>query len=99
MDLFYLLSLALFSEEPLAVGKPVGLEKETEQHRPVRCDRLVLIAGWPPNELTRPAYPLVILKRTFNDIRLFQCSVLVQRHHSTRIEFEQGRGDTPVSSV
>jgi hypothetical protein len=28
------LSLALFSEEPLAVGKPVGLEKETEQNAP-----------------------------------------------------------------
>jgi hypothetical protein len=70
------------------VGKPIGLQKETEQHRPVRCDRLVLIARWPPNELTRSAHPLVILKRTFNYVRLFQCRVFVQWHHGTRIEFE-----------
>jgi len=59
----------------------------------------VLISGWPPNKLTRSAHPFVILKRTFNHVRLLQCGVLVQWHDRTRIEFEQSRGDTSVIRV
>ena len=39
------LSLPWRSEKFLAVGETVGLEEEAKQHRAIRRDRLVLIAG------------------------------------------------------
>src|SRR6266545_1893103 len=82
----------LLGEELLPVGEAVGLEEEAEDEGAVGRHRLMLIAGGPPDELTRPADAFVILDRALEHERLLQRGVLVQRHDGARIELEQGGG-------
>ena len=49
----------LLGEELLPVGEAVGLEEEAEDEGAIGRHRLVLVAGRPPDELTRPADALV----------------------------------------
>src|SRR5262249_57976006 len=76
----------LIGEEFLAAGEAVGLEEEAEDDGAIGRHRLVLVAGWPPDELTRSAHALVVLERALEHERLLQRRVLVQRHHRARIE-------------
>src|SRR5256714_7381932 len=89
----------LFGEELLAVGKAVGLEEKPENHRAIRRSCLMLVAGRPPHELTRPADAFVILDRAFEHERLLERGVLVQWHDRARIELEQGGGDAAVVGI
>src|SRR6516165_3212015 len=93
------LPLPRLSEELFAIGKAIGLEKEAEQHRAVGRNRLVLIAGRAPHELTGPAFAFMVLSRSFDHIALFQWGVLVQRHDGARLELEQGRGDSAAVRI
>ena len=92
-----LLSLAGCCEKFLAVGKTVGFEEKAEQHRAIRRYGLVLITGGAPDELARSAFALVILKRSFDHVGLFECGVFVQRDHGTG--FENKAVVMPLSSV
>src|SRR6516164_9697714 len=87
------LPLPRLSEKLFAIGKAIGLEKEAEQHRAVGRNRLVLIAGRAPHELTGPAFAFMVLQRSFDHIGLFECGVLMEWHDGARFELEQGRGD------
>src|SRR6516165_8656799 len=90
------LSLTWCCEKSITVSETIGLEEEAEQHRAVGRDCLVLIAGGPPDELTRPTFALVILKRALDHVSLFERGVLVQRHDGARFELEQSRGDAGI---
>jgi hypothetical protein len=57
----------LFREKFLSVGKAIRLEEEAENYSTIGGHRLVLVSGWAPNKLTRPAYTFVILERAFED--------------------------------
>src|SRR4029077_16982366 len=92
-------ALARRGEEFFAVSETVGLEKEAEQHGAVGRNRFMLIAGWAPDELTRPAFALVILERALDHIGLFQRGVLVQRHDGARLELEQSGGDAAAVGI
>jgi hypothetical protein len=81
---------SLFREELLAIRKAVGLEEEADDNGAVGRHRLVLVAGRPPDKLTRSAYALVIFDRALEHISLFQRGVLVQRHDRARGQLEQG---------
>ena len=94
-----LLSLILLGEDLIAVGKAVGLQKETEDQCSVGGNRLVLIAGRAPYELSRPAHALVVLERPFEHIGLLKRSVLMQRNHGARRQLEQRRGAALVVGV
>jgi len=59
------LTRLLFREKFLAVGKAIRLEEEAENDGTIGRHRLVLVSGWAPNKLTRPAYTFVILERAF----------------------------------
>src|SRR5438105_3705138 len=98
-DFDSLLPLAGLREELVAIGKAIGLEEEAEQDSAVRRHGFVLIAGRPPDELTRSTLSLVIFERTFDHISLLECGVFVQRHNSAGIELEQRRGDAAVVGV
>src|SRR6266508_3666537 len=82
----------LLGEELLPGGEAVGLEEEAEDEGAVGRHRLVLIAGRPPHELTRPAYALVILDRALEHERLLQRGVLLQRHDGSRLELAENLG-------
>src|SRR5262249_12245490 len=94
-----LLLRPLIGEELLAAGEAVGLQEEAENDGAIGRHRLVLVAGWPPDELTRSAHAFVVLERALEHERLLQRRVLVQRHHRARIELEQRRGDTAVVGI
>src|ERR1700730_11142414 len=86
-------------EKFFTVGETIGLEEEAEQHRAVGRDCLMLITGGAPDELARPAFALVILKRALDHVSLFECSVLVQRYDGTRFELKQSRGDAGIVGI